>query len=477
MKYYKTYMDRQEISPAGHEKLLELEPRAARPAGRPWGKWVALAACCALAVGLGVWRLAAPGQPAGQLTSDSAVPGQKDTYGPGETPPGEQGDGIVVKGPDGAALDFFAIPYIAYPELEKGAAVDAQIALPEGYFEEALTLADLQTIFWGPEGKPEGAEGDLPWTLDWGGYALSGRAYYDGTGALLWLCVFGEHPDGPSFTLELRPEALPPSCLVEPGRTATDVRGTEVTGWSRTYDRDGDGVDDVICGSEFMAGDVGVRFETVVPADAAGDPAGACQLANTLLVRQALSDDGGLYLGHLMTAEEVPAWREAEFSSLEEARQEREFVPYLPAEDFTGYGEFSGRMTYQEGNEHTLNLRWSWGYDDVTIRVELPEGDTVWGCFVDYGAPETYDLRLYPVPRADSVPEEYRETVDNPVFRAEDMSREIVEARAYAPNEAGDTNSLRISFSVLHPGGTLVGYNCEGLTVDRVWALVSETLA
>ena len=101
----------------------------------------------------------------------------------------------------------------------------------------------------------------------------------------------------------------------------------------------------------------------------------------------------------------------------------------------------------------------------------------MWGGVVDVGAPETYDLRLYPVPRADSVPEEYRETVDNPVFRAEDMSREIVEARAYAPNEAGDTNSLRISFSVLHPGGTLVGYNCEGLTVDRVWALVSETLA
>ena len=41
----------------------------------------------------------------------------------------------------------------------------------------------------------------------------------------------------------------------------------------------------------------------------------------------------------------------------------------------------------------------------MSILVHLPEGDTVWGGVVDVGAPETYDLRLYPVPRADSVPE------------------------------------------------------------------------
>ena len=96
---------------------------------------------------------------------------------------------------------------------------------------------------------------------------------------------------------------------------------------------------------------------------------------NALLVRQALSQDGGLYLDHLLKAEEVPEWRAAEFSSLEDARQEVDFVSYLPAEDLSGYDEFYSRMTYQEGSEHTLYLRWSWGYDDVTIRVELPEGD------------------------------------------------------------------------------------------------------
>ena len=197
---------------------------------------------------------------------------------------------------------------------------------------------------------------------------------------------------------------------------------------------------------------------------------------NALQVRQALSQDGGLYLDHLLKAEEVPEWRAAEFSSLEDARQEVDFVSYLPAEDLSGYDEFYSRMTYQEGSEHTLYLRWSWGYDDVTIRVELPEGDAEWGNLVDTARPETYDVRLYSIPWADSVPEEYYDTFHSPVFRAVDMSREIVEARAYTLADQGDSDGPRVSFSVLHDDGALVTYSCKGLSIDQVWALVEETL-
>ena len=477
MKYYKLYMDRQSVSPETHDRLLELTAPRRRSVPRWAAGAAALAACCALCLGL--WRLTGLPQEGGQMVSDSVIPGQKDTYGPGETPPGEQGNDIVVEGPDGAALDFFALPYIAYPELEEGSAVDvapAALALPAGYFEEELTLSDLQTIFWGPAGKPADAQGDLPWMLDWGGYSLSGRACYDGEGALLWLYVFGEHPDGPSFTLELRPGTLPVSCLVEPDRATTDVWGVEVTGWGRTYDRDGDGVEDSICGSEFMAGEVGVRFETVVPANAAGDPGGASRLFNTLLVRQALSQDGGLSLEALMTAEKVPAWRMEEFSSLEEARTEAAFAPYLPRTAPDGYGEFSGRLEYQEGNYNLLWARWSRNYQDVEVMVRLPEGEeSTYYQLVDPNEPETYDKRVYSIPWADSVPEEYRETVDHPMFRAEDMSREIVEARAHFKTEQGEPDAWVIDFAVLHPDGAVVEYSCEGLTPEQVWTMVEDT--
>ena len=495
MKYYHLYMDRQGISRETHGKLLELgenwrptETQSPTPGKRRWKRWAALAAC-ALILCLdqllsdkpfidGVLAAVYPPASTGEIAQDALYPGIPDTYGPGETPPGEEG--FVVEGPGrGQTVNLPSIPYVHYQSVDGELAADAVPAwdLMEGSFSEELTREDIQKIFWGAEGKPEGAEGDLPWMLFWGGYTLNGSALYDKGGSLLWLYLWGHSDEqGIFFTLTLRPGELPFQCCLYPDLETTDVFGTEVTGWSAWEDRDGDGTEETcLCASEFMAGDVGVFFET--RACGGEDPFAAGSMQNSLLVRQALSQDGGLYLGHLMTAEEVPQWREAEFSSLEEARQEGDFVPWLPAEDFSGWDEFYGRLTYQEGNEHILHLRWSWGYDDVTIRVELPEGDTVWGNVVDVSAPETYDLRLYPIPRADSVPEEYRETVDNPVFRAEDMSREVVEARAYTPNEQGDTNSLRIGFSVLHPDGTLVDYSCEGLSVDQVWGLVQETLA
>ena len=497
MKYYKMYMNRQEVSPELHARLLSLtEERKPAPARRAWVRWGAMAACCALVAGLGLWRISSPARSGPGAEGPNISPGTSQTAQPGPDLSAE-GDGFVVTGPDGSAgacweygpsagegsgsagscwVNFFSIPYINYQNVDGRPAADVALSweLMEGSFSEALTREDIQTIFWGAGGKPADASGDLPWTLSWEGYTVKGSALYDKGGDLLWVTLEGEGGDR-RFTLSLRPGELPFQCGIYSDLETTDVFGTEVTGWSRSRDLDGDGAEESWeCVSEFMAGEVGVRFEVqVTGGQAALD--GAVFL-NSLLVRQALSQDGALYLGHLLAAREVPQWRSAEFSSLAEARQEKDFTPYLPKEDFAGYDEFYGRLTYQEGNEHTLHLRWSWGYDDVSIRVELPEGDTVWGNVVSVDEPETYDLRLYPIPRADSVPEEHRETVDNPVFRAEDMSRAVVEARAYTPNEMGDTNSLRIDFAVLHPDGTLVDYSCEGLGVDQVWDLVEQTL-
>ena len=86
--------------------------------------------------------------------------------------------------------------------------------------------------------------------------------------------------------------------------------------------------------------------------------------------------------------------------------------------------------------------------------------------------PETYDLSLYPIPWCDSVPEKYRDTVDRPAFKAEDMSLAIVEARG----REHDTGGMTYSFDVLHPDGTVVSYRCDGLTAAQVWAMVEETL-
>lgn len=207
-----------------------------------------------------------------------------------------------------------------------------------------------------------------------------------------------------------------------------------------------------------------MRFQSVTLED---------PLISSLLIRMATGEPG-LTLEHLLTYEDIPAWRSEEFANLAAARGEEAFAPYLPQEELSGYPEFYGRLNYQEGETNTLFVRWSRGYDDVEIDVILPEGD--WVCPytpVDADNPASYDTRLYAIPWCDNVPQEYQEDFYAPTFRAEDMSLEIVEARGTQK----DTGGVSYRFRVLHANGVLVSYFCDGLTAGQVWALVEPTLA
>ena len=485
MKQYKSYMDRQEISPAVHENLLNLE--AGKKSARPWMKYGALAACAALIIGVGAWKLAPapattpnPPQSSGQFAADyNPLPGEKDMV--------ESDDLFVVSSPAGGGkLAFPMIPDINYQDItdQSQLSSDASRAYLPGSFMTNLKKEDVQTIFWGPEGKPQAdhpktEQGDLPWMLFWDGYTLQGRALYDGQGQLMELWLWGEQ-DRASFELELCPGALPFTCYIDANRgdVISEFNGVSVAGWSQVYDRDGDGQDDYICGSEFMTkNDIGVRFvnrnslmRVEYEQDGSMDLGGA-QAFNALFVRQALTD-GGLYLDHLAENENIPAWREESFSTLAQARQEADFAPYLPTAEPKGYNEFYGRLSYQEGHSNSLFVRWSraGAYDDVEVAV-YRDGYYSYN-LVSPDQPETYDLSLYPIPWCDSVPEKYRETVDRPAFKAEDMSLAIVEARG----REHDTGGMTYSFDVLHPDGTVVSYRCDGLTAAQVWAMVEETL-
>lgn len=444
MKNYELYMDRQTVSASLHEKLLTLEPPA-RPSGG-WRRWGALAACCALIAGLGLWRL-----------SSRQTPGRED---PGTS---------AIAGQEQPADD---VPEITYRRETGGA--DADIALPDGSFHREIPAEQLASLF-AREG--ESLDNVLS-ALGWTDYDLRGGAIYDGAGQLWLLTVTGRHPDGPEFKLELCPGSLPPTCVVTPAQSTVRVNGVSVSAWYGSWDRDGDGKTEHVCESEFMAGDVGVHYENADAPFAAqygsADGAlGGAQRLNAMLVGRFLGQ--GVDLSEIMTAEDVPAWREESFSSLTQARQEEEFAPYLPTADVPGYGEFYGRLSWQEGSYNDLFVRWSRGYDDVEVAVcRCPEKEY---STVDVDAPEQYDVQRYDIPWSESVPEEYRDTVYAPVFRAEDMSLSVVQARVLDRDDAGEGRAVSIRFAVLHPDGTLVKYICKGLTAEQVWAMVEPTLA
>ena len=467
MRYYRDYMDRQQVSGALHDRLIGLEiPKVSGTKTGRWPKVAALAACCVLAVGLGMWQL---GTLEGGQSGDFS--GVVNTQGPDKigTPGGNEESFLADSGVETDKLMMPNIVPVSYAGPEGTMEIAADIALPEGAFTMELTEEQICLILWGSQEAMAQAHekvktGNVPWLLNWDGYSISGTAIYAGTGELWQATLRGTSPEGGEFTITLAPGELPLTCVVTVDDTGKSVmEGVEVEARQVRYDRDGDGQEESVYESAFLAHGVGVRAEFVTRQDS---------LLSDLFINWAIRwSEGGLSLNHLLTTE-APAFRSVDFKTLNQARAEAEFSPYLPQGDPEGYGEFYGHLTWQEGIQNRMFVRWSRGYDDVAVWVERPERgedhDTV-----DVAAPEQYDVRLYSIPWCDSVPWERVNTLSCPTFRAEDLSRGIVEAR----EQEKDTGGSSYQFRVLHPDGTLVEYHCSGLTVDQMWHLVSETLS
>lgn len=489
MNAYCRYMDRQVLSPTAHAKLLALEAPAKRKAPArhkaPWMAYGSLAAALLLAVGLGFYGLrggAAPGPqpPTLSLVTPSQDPAQED----------QSGHSFVAQGPENSAkLMFPNVHAVDYADVSGQPELAFSIARTPGSFDVELTREDILKIFWGPEGKPQPVNrkadtGDFPlFLMNWQGYEISGTAMYNEKGELWQLNIYGEC-EGDSFTLMAAPGHIPPTCCVESGAVVTKVIDTEVSGWYRSYDQDGDGALEHVCTSEFLVNGVGYRFENVnaggmrAGEDQATDLGGA-QLFNAMVVNH-FCRSGAFYLDDLAHCDDIPAWREEKFEALEQARAEEKFAPYLPVGDPVTFGlpshyEFEGRLSYHQERYDRLSVRWSRGYDDIVVTAWLPEGQDRYPqseATVDVSVPASYDWRLYDGPICDTVPQEYQMDFYMPTFRAEDMSLEVVKARGHEK----DTGGTAYCFRVRHDNGVVVDYDCSAVPAEYVWSLVEATL-
>lgn len=148
--------------------------------------------------------------------------------------------------------------------------------------------------------------------------------------------------------------------------------------------------------------------------------------------------------------------------TLQEARGVELLGEYIPDNLPAGYALESA---YREKNSDTgqtesLSLCWSRGMDSIFWTISM--ADVAHITTVDSSKPETYDVHFYEIPYADTVPEEYRESFDNPLFREADFSLDMVKARMKVISDSGDTNTPRGDFSVLYDNGILVRFNGRG---------------
>ena len=166
----------------------------------------------------------------------------------------------------------------------------------------------------------------------------------------------------------------------------------------------------------------------------------------------------------VITPEAIPELTEQIFNTLSEAQAEPDFGRYLPSALPAGFGDAAiYRFQFQDSN--FLSARWSKGLDDLAWVIS-PYTEQDAHRLTSVNDLETYDLSLYPIPRAESVPDELREVVDDPIFDADELTLEAVYRRAYKGNDAGDTDGWRMNFCVRY-GDILVRVHTKG--VDPEW--------
>ncbi len=167
----------------------------------------------------------------------------------------------------------------------------------------------------------------------------------------------------------------------------------------------------------------------------------------------------------------VPELRDDKLTE-NEAYAETDFGAYLPKIPNSYLFNDATRFINQV-NDY-LFASWSHGYDDVSITIsKLKEQDK--DRIVSAQDKELYDMSLYPIPWGDSMPKDTREIIENPIFKIEDLTIDILKMRGYIRGETNDPsgNSVNMRFSVLYDG-ILIEVSTEGISSEYLFDELSK---
>ena len=166
----------------------------------------------------------------------------------------------------------------------------------------------------------------------------------------------------------------------------------------------------------------------------------------------------------------VPELRE-ERMDLDEAHADADFGAYVPSKVPVGF-VFEDAVRFINQEENSLSVNWTKGMGNINWRISLLD-DNDKARITYISNKENYDLSLYPIPRADSVPDDLREIVNNPIFLIEELTLDTVRARTYEIEDAGDEPGERMHFSVLY-GDVLVELNVKGASAETMFDILQQ---
>ncbi len=171
----------------------------------------------------------------------------------------------------------------------------------------------------------------------------------------------------------------------------------------------------------------------------------------------------------LITPDVIPEYRN-DILTLSEAISDPDFGAYMLANVPAGYQNESIRR-YTDQNQNYLSGLWTHGYDSLSWRVYYLGGNDS-ARITNAADTINYDLSLYPIPRAESVPEELREIVDNPIFLCDELTLDVIYKRAYTIDDSGDSEGYRMRFSVLY-GDIIVEISTKGISPEWLYEQLS----
>ncbi|MBQ3078279.1 MAG: hypothetical protein IJC43_10515 [Clostridia bacterium] len=308
-----------------------------------------------------------------------------------------------------------------------------------GYFEETVDAAELAEL--------------LPEDLAALATVTAATAGFDGEGAPVELRLSLDLATGAQALLALAPDPLPRCyAAADDGEAVSTLAGQPFVLWRQAGE--------VLTLAAVGALPNDVHLQLTLSADSAGEGAARPLLEKLLTVL--VLDPPTL---PRRSGDEIPFWQDTALTHAE-ALRDADFGALFPTAPPDGFLAESIRR-FTDAQHDTLSGLWCKGLAELSWTVRRFEAEDA-ARLVAPGERERYDLALYPIPRADSVPEALREVVACPVFEADDLSAELLACRADVLADKGDVEGARFRFAV-RCGALLVEVRSKG--VAQEWLL------
>lgn len=145
-----------------------------------------------------------------------------------------------------------------------------------------------------------------------------------------------------------------------------------------------------------------------------------------------------------------------QYKSIQEIIQNEKYSQFIPRKWIEGYNYENGTLT-QKDNVQSMHLSYTknYGYVEVNIR-EINNISNYYERVVDISDTHKYDITQYEIPFAQSVPQELRVTIEEPIFNSSQISEDALKMRVIKLQERGESEKQTMRFGVA----------CEDIIID-----------